>query len=215
MTHNLSTQNSIFNSYIAEIRDEKIQKDSMRFRKNLERIAEIMAYEVSKTLAYKQEEVTTPLGVSEVSVLAEQPVLATILRAGLAMHQGFLNVFDHAESAFVSAYRKYRNAENFEIYVEYVTAPEMDGKVLIISDPMLATGASMVTSYKALLKYGKPSRVVICTAIASQEAINYVRKNFPANTEIYVGAVDTELTAQSYIVPGLGDVGDLAFGEKQ
>lgn len=215
MIHNLGTQNSIFNNYIAEIRDEKIQKDSMRFRKNLERIGEIIAYEVSKTLTYKQEEVTTPLGISEVNILAEQPVLATILRAGLAMHQGFLNVFDRSDSAFISAYRKYHNAEDFEIYVEYATAPEMDDKVLIISDPMLATGSSMVTSYKALLKYGKPSRIVICAAIASQEAINYVRKHLPANTTIYVGAVDTELTAQSYIVPGLGDVGDLAYGKKQ
>lgn len=215
MVYNLSANTSILNEYIAELRDVEIQKDSMRFRKNLERIAEIMAYEVSKTLTYKNISVTTPLGVSEEKVLSEQPVLATILRAGIAMHQGFLNYFDKSNSAFVSAYRKYTNAEKFDIYVEYVTAPVIQDKVLIITDPMLATGASMVTSYRALLKYGKPTSIIICVAIASQEAIDYVRKHMPAGTAIYVGAIDTELTAQSYIVPGLGDVGDLAFGKKQ
>ncbi len=215
MVYNLSANTSILNEFIAEIRDVEIQKDSMRFRKNLERFAEISAYEISKTLTYKTISVTTPLGISEEKVLEDQPVLATILRAGIAMHQGFLNYFDKSNSAFVSAYRKYSSADKFDIYVEYATAPIIEDKVLIITDPMLATGASMITSYKALLKYGKPSRVIISVAIASQEAIDYVKKHMPAGTAIYVGAIDTELTAQSYIVPGLGDVGDLAFGKKQ
>lgn len=215
MVYEINSKNSIFNSFIAEIRDEKIQKDSMRFRRNLERIAEVMAYEVSKTLSYREVSVTTPLGVSETSILAEQPVIATILRAGLAMHHGFLNYFDKSDSAFVTAYRKYKNAEHFDIHVEYVTAPDITDKVLIINDPMLATGQSMIAAYKGLLKYGKPSKVIICVAIASQEAIDFVRKYVPAGTDIYAGAIDHELTAQSYIVPGLGDVGDLAFGKKQ
>jgi uracil phosphoribosyltransferase len=215
MVYNLSSSNSIFNQFIAEIRDESIQKDSMRFRRNLERIAEITAYEVSKTLFYKEEQVVTPLGVSTVSILESQPVIATILRAGIAMHHGFLNYFDKADSAFVTAYRKYKNAENFDIHVEYVTAPDITDKVLIINDPMLATGQSMIAAYKGLLKYGKPSKVIICVAIASQEAIDYVRQHTPLGTTIYTGAIDYELTAQSYIVPGLGDVGDLAFGKKQ
>lgn len=215
MVYNLSSSNSIFNQFIAEIRDESIQKDSMRFRRNLERIAEITAYEVSKTLFYKEEQVVTPLGISTVSILESQPVIATILRAGIAMHHGFLNYFDKADSAFVTAYRKYKNAENFDIHVEYVTAPDITDKVLIINDPMLATGQSMIAAYKGLLKYGKPSKVIICVAIASQEAIDYVRQHTPLGTTIYTGAIDYELTAQSYIVPGLGDVGDLAFGKKQ
>lgn len=215
MVHNLSLQNSILSNYIAEIRDEQIQKDSMRFRRNLERVAEFIGYELSKNLEFEQKSVTTPLGVAEVNTLKEQPVLATILRAGIAMHNGFLNVFDQADSAFVTAYRKYINAEKFDISIEYVTAPPIDGKVLIISDPMLATGASMLMAYRALLEYGKPKKVIICVAVASQEAIDYIRKHFPVNTDIYAGAIDDELTAQSYIVPGLGDVGDLAYGNKR
>jgi len=215
MVHNLSSATSVFNNFLAEIRDVKVQKDAMRFRRNLERVAEIMAYEVSKTLSYVDVSVETPLGVAETKVLEEQPVLATILRAGLAMHQGFLNYFDKADSAFVSAYRKHVTAEDFEIYVEYAAAPEIDNKVLILTDPMLATGASMITVYKALLKFGKPKRVIICAAIASQEAIEYVKMHIPAETQLFVGAIDKELTAQSYIVPGLGDAGDLAYGIKR
>lgn len=214
MIVNLSEQNTILNTFVAEIRDFVIQKDPMRFRKNLERIAEVLAYEVSKNLSYSKVQVQTPLGVAESSQIDEQPVLATILRAGLAMHGGLLNYFDRAESAFISAYRKHVTAEEFEIFVEYAACPDIDGKVLIISDPMLATGASMVTVYKALLKYGQPKKLIICAAIASDEAISYIKKHITIDMDIYVAAIDKELTAQSYIVPGLGDAGDLAYGKK-
>jgi uracil phosphoribosyltransferase len=214
MIHNLSLTNSIFATFIAEIRDQQIQKDAMRFRRNMERISEIMAYELSKKLDYHPINITTPLGEAEASVLVDQPVLATILRAGLSMHLGLLNYFDRAESAFISAYRKHSTVEDFEIQVEYLASPKIDNKVLIISDPMLATGSSMVMVYKAMLKQGKPSRVIIVSAIATPEAINYIKRNLPETTEIFVGAIDLELTAQSYIVPGLGDAGDLAYGEK-
>jgi uracil phosphoribosyltransferase len=214
MVHNFSNSNSILNTFLSEMRDINIQKDSMRFRKNLERIAEIMAYEVSKTLHYESHVVTTPLGEASTTLLKEQPVLATILRAGLGMHNGLLNYFDKAESAFVSAYRKHSTAEDFEIYVEYIAAPSIDGKILIISDPMLATGSSMVTVYKALLRQGKPSKIYILSAIAHPEAISFVKKHLPDTTEFWIGAIDSELTAQSYIVPGMGDAGDLAYGTK-
>ncbi len=214
MVHNLSITNSIFSTFLAEIRDQNIQKDAMRFRRNMERISEILGYELSKKLEYSQEMVTTPLGQAEVFKLSQQPVLATILRAGLSMHQGLLNYFDSAESAFISAYRKHSSAEDFEIQVEYLAAPKIDGKTLIISDPMLATGSSMVMVYKALLQQGKPSRTVIVAAIATVDAIEFVKRHLPENTEIWVGGIDKELTAQSYIVPGLGDAGDLAYGEK-
>ena len=214
MVHDLSKKTSIFNTFIGELRDVTIQKDSMRFRKNLERVAEILGYELSKQLEYETKIVTTPLGEAEVSVLKEQPVLATILRAGLAMHQGLLNHFDQAESAFVSAYRKHTTAEDFDIHVEYLAAPSLDGKTLIISDPMLATGNSMVMVYKALLKQGRPAKIHVVAAIAAPEAIEFVQKHLPDNTTIWVGAIDRELTAQSYIVPGLGDAGDLAYGVK-
>lgn len=214
MIHDLSKTNSIFGTFLAELRDVKIQKDSMRFRRNLERIAEIMAYEISKTLEYSETTVTTPLGEATVHLLKKQPVLATILRAGIPMHQGLLNFFDQGESAFISAYRKHSTAEDFEIRVEYLASPMIDNKTLIISDPMLATGSSMVMVYKALMKQGKPAQVFIVSAIAAPEAIEYIRTHLPSSVQIYVGAVDTELTAQSYIVPGLGDAGDLAYGEK-
>ncbi|HNR85391.1 MAG TPA: uracil phosphoribosyltransferase [Taishania sp.] len=214
MIHNLSKTNSIFNTFLAEMRDTSIQNDAMRFRRNLERIAEIMAYEVSKQLEYETTNVTTPLGEIETAQLKEQPVLATILRAGLGMHQGVLNYFDKAQSAFISAYRKHSSAEDYEIYVEYIAAPVIDDKIVIITDPMLATGNSMVTVYKALLQRGKPKKVYILSAVAHADAIDFVRKHLPANTEIWVGAIDAELTAQSYIVPGLGDAGDLAYGLK-
>jgi uracil phosphoribosyltransferase len=214
MIHELSNTHSIFGTYLAEIRDVHIQKDSMRFRKNLERIAELIGYELSKKLEYKSSIVRTPLGEAEVHLLKKQPVLATILRAGLGMHQGLLNLFDSAESAFVSAYRKHTSIEDFDIHVEYMAAPDLTNKTLIISDPMLATGSSMAMVYKALLKQGKPSKVYIVAAIASPEAIEYLQRHMPETTEIWVGAIDRELTAQSYIVPGLGDAGDLAFGIK-
>jgi len=214
MVVNLSQQHSIFNNFIAEIRDEQIQKDPMRFRFNMERIAEILGYELSKKMTTKSVAVQTPLGISDETVISDEPVLATILRAGLAMHNGLLRVFDRSDSAFVSAFRKHTTPEEFEIYVEYLASPQLDGRTWIISDPMLATGSSMVTVYKALLKSGKPSKVYIVSAIATPDAIDLIKRNFPDNTEIWVGAIDTELTAQSYIVPGLGDAGDLAFGIK-
>jgi uracil phosphoribosyltransferase len=214
MVVNLSQQHSIFNNFIAEIRDEQIQKDPMRFRFNMERIAEILGYELSKKMTTKSVSVQTPLGISDETVISDEPVLATILRAGLAMHNGLLRVFDRSDSAFISAFRKHTTPEEFEIYVEYLASPQLDGRTWIISDPMLATGSSMVTVYKALLKSGKPSKVYIVSAIATPDAIDLIKRNFPDNTEIWVGAIDTELTAQSYIVPGLGDAGDLAFGIK-
>lgn len=214
MLTDLSKTNSILNKYMAEIRDEKIQEDPLRFRKNMERIAEFIGFEISKKLAYKKIEVKTPLGISIENIPQEQPILCTILRAGLAMHNGLLNVFDHSESAFVSAYRKHTTPEEFEIYVEYIAIPEMKGKIWIISDPMLATGNSMVAVYKALAKISKPSKIFIASAIATNEAILFIKKHFPKNTEIFVASIDLELTAQSYIVPGLGDAGDLAYGVK-
>ncbi len=214
MIHNLSNNSSIFQTFLSEIRDHVIQKDPLRFRKNMERIAEIMAYELSKGLEYEERVVTTPLGEAKVDLIKEQPVLATILRAGLSMHQGLLNYFDRADSAFISAYRKHTSIEEFDIHVEYLAAPKLDNRTVIISDPMLATGSSMVMVYKALLQQGKPSKIYIVSAIATPDALDYVRKHLPEHTEIWVGAIDKELTAQSYIVPGLGDAGDLAYGEK-
>jgi uracil phosphoribosyltransferase len=180
----------------------------------MERIAEILGYEVSKRMVYHETEVVTPLGKAQIDLPKENPLLATILRAGLSMHQGLLNYFDQSESAFISAYRKHSTAEDFEIYVEYMAAPNLNNKTWIISDPMLATGSSMVTVYQAMLRYGNPKRIFIVSAIATPQALDYVKKHLPENTEIFVGAIDQELTAQSYIVPGLGDAGDLAYGEK-
>ncbi|MEY4605044.1 MAG: hypothetical protein RIT43_2336 [Bacteroidota bacterium] len=214
MIHNLSHTNSILNTFVGEIRDLSIQNDPMRFRRNMERISEILGYELSKTLEFEPASIETPLGTAETYLMKEKPVLATILRAGLSMHQGLLNYFDRSESAFVSAYRKHKSAEEFDIAVEYLASPDLDKKTVIISDPMLATGNSMVMVYKALLKQGKPSRVIVVAAIATQEAIDFVRKHLPDSTEIWVAAIDKELTAQSYIVPGLGDAGDLAYGVK-
>ncbi len=214
MIHNLSRTTSICSTFLGELRDCTIQQDPMRFRRNLERVAEVIGYELSKQLEYEIVDVTTPLGEASVPMLKQQPVLATILRAGLPMHQGLLNIYDRAESAFVSAYRKHTTAEDFDIYVEYMAAPTLDNKTLIISDPMLATGSSMVMVYKALLKHGRPSKVHIVSAIAAPEAIEFVQRHLPDTVSIWVGAIDRELTAQSYIVPGLGDAGDLAYGVK-
>jgi uracil phosphoribosyltransferase len=214
MVHNISSQASVLNTFLAQIRSVEIQKDPLRFRRNMERIAEILGYEVSKRLVYHETEVVTPLGKAQIDLPKENPLLATILRAGLSMHQGLLNYFDQSESAFISAYRKHSTAEEFEIYVEYMAAPNLDNKTWIISDPMLATGSSMVTVYQAMLRYGNPKRIFIVSAIATPQALDYVKKHLPENTEIFVGAIDQELTAQSYIVPGLGDAGDLAYGEK-
>jgi len=214
MIHHISDNHTIFNTYLAEMRDVKIQLDPLRFRKNLERVGMIMAYEVSKVLDYHVIEVETPLGTADCTVIDQQPVLATILRAGLGMHLGLLEVFDRAENAFVSAYRKHSTTEEFDIHVEYMAAPNIDGKILIISDPMLATGNSMQMVYQSLLGNGTPKKTIICAAIAAPEALIYLQDNLPKDTLYYVGAIDKELTAQSYIVPGLGDAGDLAYGAK-
>jgi uracil phosphoribosyltransferase len=215
MVHILSEQNSIFNQFTAELRDVAIQKDSMRFRRNLERMGEIMSYEISKTLEYHTKETTTPLGIAETSHLTDQPVIATILRAGLPMHIGVLNYFDRAQNAFISAYRRHHKDNTFDIHVEYVSSPNIDGKILILCDPMIATGGSIVLAYKAILAKGTPKHVHIISAISSREGVDYVKANLPTkNFTIWCGAIDEELTAHSYIVPGLGDAGDLAFGEK-
>jgi uracil phosphoribosyltransferase len=211
----LGNTDSIVNHIIAEVRDEIIQRDSMRFRKNLERLGEIFAYEISKTLVYENKEVTTSLGVAEVPMLKEFPVLGTILRAGLPIHQGMLNIFDRSENAFISAYRKPYRDGRFEIKVEYISCPPLDNRVLILSDPMLATGASAALTYRELLSHGKPSHTHIVSVLASIQGINYLKSQLDArDVSIWVGAVDDELTAQAYIVPGLGDAGDLAYGSK-
>ena len=215
MVHHIGQQSSILGQYMAEIRAVGIQEDRLRFRHNLSRIAEILSYELSKTLPSVQHEVQTPLGLATLPALQEQPVLFTILRAGLAMHDGVLRTFDHADSAYISAYRKHSSPEDFEIEVEYLAIPDIDHKIWIISDPMLATGSSMVAVYQALRKHGAPSQVHIISAIATPEALAFVKAKLPSTTQIWVGAIDAELTAKSYIVPGLGDAGDLAFGIKQ
>lgn len=212
---NFDTTPSLVSQYMAELRDLNIQKDMLRFRRNLERIGEIMAYEISKTLSYKVEDVATPLGTAKCHVLDEQLVLGTIFRAGVPFHQGFLNYFDHAQNAFVSAYRKYKEKENFDVFIEYLASPLLDGKTLILADPMLATGASMELSYRALLTKGTPTKVHVASVIASQAAIDYVKKTFPDNTTVWVGAIDDTINSHSYIVPGLGDAGDLAYGVKE
>lgn len=212
---NLGTPHSIFNQFIAEIRDENIQKDSMRFRKNCERLGEIFAYEISKRLDYHSTQVTTPLGISNINQLTEQPVLSTILRAGLPLHQGFINYFDRAENAFISAYRKHHKDGSFDIELEYLASPDLTNKTVILADPMIASGASMVITYKALLEKGIPKHLHVVALIASKQGLDYIKRYLPENTTIWVGGIDEELTAQSYIVPGLGDAGDLAYGSKE
>jgi uracil phosphoribosyltransferase len=215
MVYELGKHNSVFNQFMCEIRDEHIQKDSLRFRRNIERIGEIMAYEISKSFEYSVKNVTTPLGVAEISLPTSNPMLCTIMRAGLPMHHGMMNIFDRADSAFVAAFRKHDAAGNFEIEVDYVSAPPIDGLELIICDPMLATGLSLEKVYKKLIQRGTPARVHIACVIASETGLKYLRSKLPESTRYWVGAIDTELTAHSYIVPGLGDAGDLAFGKKE
>lgn len=215
MVHEIGLQNSIFNQFLSEVRDQKIQLDRARFRRNMERMGEIFAYEVSKVLDYTTAEVITTLGSADMRLPKQFPVLATIMRAGLPFHQGLLNYFDHADSAFVSAYRKHsKDQGDFIIEVDYMSCPDITDRELIIADPMLATGSSMVMVHKALLEKGKPVHNHIVTLLATKEGLNYVRKNTPKNTTIWVGAIDDELTAQAYIVPGLGDAGDLSYGQK-
>lgn len=212
---NLGKQDSVFNHFIQEIRDIKIQKDSMRFRRNMERIGEVFAYEISKKLTYKSQDVYTPLGISSERLIEEKPILATILRAGLPLHQGFLHYFDTSENAFISAYRKHKKGGSFEIKIEYMSSPNLEDKTLILCDPMLASGASMVMAMEAILSKGKPKHIHLVAVIASTEGIEYVKENLPIQQcTLWIGAEDAEMTAQSYIVPGLGDAGDLAFGIK-
>ncbi|WP_205508779.1 uracil phosphoribosyltransferase [Longitalea arenae] len=213
MVINLSNECSLVCEWISEIRDVQIQQDRMRFRRNLERIGEIAAYEISRRLPYIEKEVQTPLGISQCKVLREQPVLATILRAGLPLHQGLLNYFDKADNAFISAYRKHQLDGSFEISLDYVSCPELENRVVIISDPMLATGSSLVKTIQYLRDEGHPSEIHVVVAIACTVGIEYVQRSEP-NVKIWCGAIDEELTAKGYIVPGLGDAGDLAFGTK-
>lgn len=211
---NLSKTNSLLNQYLKEIRSIFIQQDSMRFRKNIERIGQMMAVEVSKTFHYETEEVQTPLGIAKVPVMTDKVVLATIMRAGLPMHQGFLDMFDHAENAFISAYRRKNENGELEIVSEYLAAPALDGKTLLLVDPMLATGMSMEIAYKVLLSHGSPKTTHLCCTIGTQDAIEYLEKTMPDNITLWCGAIDEKLNENKYIVPGLGDAGDLCFGDK-
>ena len=213
---NFDDNHSVISQYMMELRNVDIQHDMLRFRRNLERIGEIMAYEISKTFNYRQVEITTPLDTATCNVIADKVVLGTIFRAGVPFHLGFLNTLDQAENAFVSAYRKYKEKENFDVFIEYIASPRLDGKTLILADPMLATGASMGLSYRALLTKGEPEKIHIASVIASQVAIDYIRERFPDDkTTVWVGAIDPEINSHSYIVPGLGDAGDLAYGIKE
>lgn len=215
---NLSEHPSLLSRYLKEIRSVHIQKDSMRFRRNIERIGEVMAFEISKQLSFSEETIQTPLAQTSVSDFASPIVLATILRAGLPFHQGFLNMYDGAENAFLSAYRRMgRNRhgeEQLEIVSEYIAAPCLDGKTLLLVDPMLATGMSMEVAYKALLSHGTPMNTHVACVIGTQQALDYLEKNMPAETTVWCAAIDSELNDKKYIVPGLGDAGDLCFGEK-
>lgn len=213
MIFNLCEQKSVAQRFIAELRDIQIQKDRMRFRRNLERVGEVLAYEISKTLDYKQVQVETPFGIASSEALTNPIILATILRAGLPFHQGMLNYFDDAGNAFISAYRKHHKDGSFEINLEYVSCPRLDNAILILSDPMLATGASMSMAAHQLQEFGTPKEIHFVTAIASSYGLNHLRRLFP-KSHIWMGALDEELTAKSYIVPGLGDAGDLCFGLK-
>ncbi|MDY6122866.1 MAG: uracil phosphoribosyltransferase [Porphyromonas sp.] len=210
----LEAEHSLMSRYVLEMRDKQIQQDSLRFRRNIERTGELIAYEISKQLRYKEVEVETPLGRSSAYTPADGIVLGTILRAGLPFHQGFLAMFDHAENAFVSAYRKYKDKLKFDINIEYIAAPSIEGKTLLIVDPMLATGSSMELAYHSLLTHGKPSEVHIASVIASRQAIEYLQEHLPQEVTLWVAAVDEEIDDHSYIVPGLGDAGDLSYGSK-
>lgn len=215
--HNLEKIDSVFNQYMAELRDATIQQDRMRFRRNLERIGQVMAYEISKSFEYDDEEVTTPLGVKQIRTMREQPVIATILRAGLPFHNGMLSMFDQADSAFIAAYRKYdKNEEDSEIRVEYYSSPDIDNRILILCDPLLATGESIVKTLNGLMEDMMPKEIHIAVAVASQDGLDYVERTMSRlPVTIWVGSIDEELTARAYVVPGIGDVGDLAYGEKR
>ena len=212
--YNFSQYSSLYNKFLSELRDENIQKDSMRFRKNLERLGEITAYEISKTLKKNPLITNTPLGTSKTTIPTDNLVLATVLRAGLPLHNGLLKYYDNAENCFISAYRKHTSKEEFEVEIQYMASPDLTDKVVLLSDPMLATGRSMVLAYKALLKKGVPSKIHVVCVIGSEQGVEYISKNLPENTTLWIGGIDSKMTSESYIVPGLGDAGDLAFGKK-
>jgi uracil phosphoribosyltransferase len=212
----LGGKGSLFDQFLGELRNVEVQHDRMRFRRNLERIGELMAYEISKEMEWKPGTLTTPLGEAELPILEDQPVVATILRAGLPLHQGILNYFDQADNCFISAYRmNHKEDGSFDIKIEYLSSPSVEDRTVILCDPMLATGGSMVLAYKALLKRGTPKHVHVVAAIASREGLEYCQRHLPKNCTIWIAGLDEELTAQAYIVPGLGDAGDLAFGAKE
>jgi uracil phosphoribosyltransferase len=215
MVIELSKENSLLGHFIGELRNVHVQKDSLRFRKNLERIGEIFAFEISRKLEWEQKEVTTPLGKAMAPALKSQPVLATILRAGLPLHTGFLNYFDQAENAFLSAYRKHLPDHTFEIVLEYFAGPDLTDKVVILSDPMLASGHSIIACCESIFRQGRPKHIHIAAVLGSRHGVEYVSRSLPENVTIWCGAIDPELDAKSYIVPGLGDAGDLAFGTKK
>lgn len=210
----LDSKNSILNKFIAEIRNESVQKDSMRFRRNIERIGEVIAYELSQDLTFNSDAVKTPLGTKIVQTPNEDIVLCSILRAGLPLHTGLLNYFDDAENAFISAYRKHINETDFEIKVEYFASPSLEGKTLILADPMLATGQSLVSVFEGLKKHGTPKEIHLACVIGATEGIDFIKDYFPKNTTLWIATVDDKLNNKGYIVPGLGDAGDLCFGEK-
>ena len=213
--YNFSQYSSLYNKFLSELRDENIQKDSMRFRKNLERLGEISAYEISKTLDEKSHVTKTPLGNSVTTIPSDKLVLATVLRAGLPLHNGLLKYYDNAENCFISAYRKHTTKEEFEVEIQYMASPNLTDKIVLLSDPMLASGRSMVLAYKALLKKGIPSKIHIICVIGSEQGVEYISKNLPEDTTLWIGGIDSKMTSESYIVPGLGDAGDLAFGKKE
>lgn len=213
---NLGLENSVLNKFVSQMRDRNIQKDSLRFRRNLERLGEIFAYEISRTLDYSPKEFVTPLGIANIPTYDDKVVVATILRAGLPLHQGILNFFDDAQNAFVAAYRKYDKGEDFHINIEYISTPDLEGKTLILADTMLATGASLEIAYKKLCEQGEPAHTHLVCPISSAYAVEYLQKHLPADkVTLWVAAIDEELTSHSYIVPGLGDAGDLAYGIKK
>jgi len=215
IVHDFSHQKSILNQFIAELRDVVIQKDMMRFRKNIERIGEILGYELSRTLTYKTQTITTPLGKKDINLPLDELVLCSVLRAGLPLHQGLLNVFDNSENGFISAYRQRKgNSEIFDIVIEYLAAPNLDNKILLLIDPMLATGKTLENVFYTLKNHGKPKQIHIVSVIGSKPGIDYVSSIFPKNTHLWIATIDDELSKKSYIVPGLGDAGDLSFGIK-
>ncbi|WP_405209254.1 uracil phosphoribosyltransferase [Aquimarina sp. LLG6339-5] len=213
--HNLETENSILNQFISEIRDQVIQKDRMRFRKNIERIGEVLGYELSKTLEYTTKNVQTPLGEREISEPEKTLVLCSILRAGLPLHQGLLNYFDTAENAFISAYRDHSdNTDDFDVVVNYLASPSLENKTLLLADPMLATGKTLENTINAMKSHGEPKQIHIISVIGSRKGVEYIKDVFPKNTHLWIAAIDEELNSKGYIIPGLGDSGDLSYGVK-